>query len=345
MTSLPPKVPARVQNLAQFVSAYNVCLRQEKLLQLGLDNGGVGGTMPLIYIRVLGYLVHHAPTNEGLNNVVREISACETQIQTERELLEVGKYFDHYIRACLGSISNDDDVSPPSFDTITDMIKDTELEKAPRSRYTAKKHALIRDECRCVVTGRYDRRSVKQIQELKDIVNSDLSLRVESTNGVHIFAEFASASVELDSTGRECATTMWGVMARFGYPELADELSGSQVHRLENVFTAVGRFQTLFDEWGVWFVPTSEEDRYKFEAAEVMDLRDYPEYVTFRTHDAVNFPVPSPAYLPIHAACAKVARFSGAAACIDRLYQAMEDATTLDLDGGSAEMLEHASTF
>jgi len=84
------------------------------------------------------------------------------------------------------------------------------------------------------------------------------------------------------------------------------------------------------------------ENKYKLEAAERFILNDYPEYVAFKTPDPVKFPVPSAVYLSIHAACAKVAHLSGAGACIDKFYQDMDDSTTLDPNGASAEMLEHA---
>lgn len=71
-------------------------------------------------------------------------------------------------------------------------------------------------------------------------------------------------------------------------------------------------------------------------------LRDYPEYVTFTTPDPVNLPVPSPTYLAIHAACAKVAHLSGAAERIDEYHRDMEDRKVLDPNGSSANTLEHA---
>ena len=55
-----------------------------------------------------------------------------------------------------------------------------------------------------------------------------------------------------------------------------------------------------------------------------------------------RFHLQSPDYLSIHAACAKVAHLSGAGACIDKLYQDLDDSTTLDPNSGSADMLEHA---
>jgi len=53
-------------------------------------------------------------------------------------------------------------------------------------------------------------------------------------------------------------------------------------------------------------------------------------------------PIPSPTYLAIHAACAKVAHLSGAAECINKFYRDMEDGMILDPNEASAEMLECA---
>jgi len=60
------------------------------------------------------------------------------------------------------------------------------------------------------------------------------------------------------------------------------------------------------------------------------------------TPDPVNLPVPSRTYLAIHATCAKVAHLSGAAECIDAFERDMEDRTTLDPNGTSANILDDA---
>src|SRR6267378_6004983 len=59
--------------------------------------------------------------------------------------------------------------------------------------------ALIRDGYRCVVTGKYDARSVREIRELNELVLSDPSLRREVTQCAHIFAESTNASIERGS--------------------------------------------------------------------------------------------------------------------------------------------------
>lgn len=181
--------------------------------------------------------------------------------------------------------------SRPSFDRIADVIKAT-LVEAPQSHTEAKKNvrldlsfhessltdtcqALIRDGYRCIVTGKYDARSVREIQELNDLILSDPSLRREPTQCAHIFAESTNSSIEPGSakvwplftfpswlliTGihlqRNYAAGMWTVMSRFGHEELPDELNGPNVHRLENVMTLVLPLHVDFDQLMVWFVAT-----------------------------------------------------------------------------------------
>lgn len=98
MTPLPPKLPERLQNDAHVraVNAYDICLRVQGSLQQAVDNGKNVGN-DIIYIRILGYLLHFVPTNVGLKVVVTEIFVAKS----DRDLLNLGKmYFDHYIRAC-----------------------------------------------------------------------------------------------------------------------------------------------------------------------------------------------------------------------------------------------------
>ena len=96
MTSLPSHVPSGLQHSADVVSAYNICLRVEKDLQSTIDKGEKVENN-LVYIRILGYLIHLVPGDRGLKTVVEEISSCHG----EPALLAVGQmYYDHYIRAC-----------------------------------------------------------------------------------------------------------------------------------------------------------------------------------------------------------------------------------------------------
>jgi hypothetical protein len=95
MTSLPPEVSKRFRNIPEIISAYNICLILENTLQLAVDKGEDVGKK-LIYIRILGYLMQHSPTDQGVANVIKEIISAGDN----SDLLDVGKcYFDHFIRA------------------------------------------------------------------------------------------------------------------------------------------------------------------------------------------------------------------------------------------------------
>jgi hypothetical protein len=63
--------------------------------------------------------------------------------------------------------------------------------------------------------------------------------------------------------------------------------------------------------------------------------------VTFTTRDPKKLPLPSPEYLKIHAACAKVAHLLGADEHIDKVLRELEHTKVLSNDGTSAEALEH----
>jgi len=155
MTSLPPEVPKRLRDISDVVSAYNICLTYEKSLQLAIDNGDDVGNKQ-IYIRILGYLIHYVPTDQGLENVVKEISSCADD---DFALLDLGKmYFNHYIRQCTfpnlqfnildltrSTVRANKGRTPvpsnyasrPSFNMVVDMVGDT-LDDAPRVHVNAK---------------------------------------------------------------------------------------------------------------------------------------------------------------------------------------------------------------
>ncbi|KAJ8691654.1 hypothetical protein PTI98_011204 [Pleurotus ostreatus] len=52
--------------------------------------------------------------------------------------------------------------SRPSFDEDAAALE-TAIQEAPRDHSTAKRHALIRDGYRCLITGRYDRAAEKKL--------------------------------------------------------------------------------------------------------------------------------------------------------------------------------------
>jgi len=159
----------------------------------------------------------------------------------------------------------------------------------------------------------------------------------------HILCESTNSSIEPGSYKRDYAASMWAVMSRFGHESLPDELNGSKIHRLENVMTLDNGVHTLFDQLKLWFVSTTEENKYTLDSTrDGLFARSYPKYIKFETPDPVKYPVPSAEYLGLHAACARVAHLSGAGECIDKFSEGGKDGQTLDPRGGSADVLEQA---
>jgi hypothetical protein len=64
--------------------------------------------------------------------------------------------------------------------------------------------------------------------------------------------------------------------------------------------------------------------------------------VTFSTPNQETLPVPSPDYLVLHAACAKIAHMSGPAEHIDRIQRYEDLIRVLANDVSSAYVLENA---
>ena len=111
MTPLPSEIPPRFPYVE---SAYNMCLGLEKSLQEAANEGQNVGK-DLIYIRILGFLFHHVPTDEGLKTIINEVcsTACNSAL-----LLQVGKmYFDHFIRPCTFQVA----LTPLNFNFTSDM--------------------------------------------------------------------------------------------------------------------------------------------------------------------------------------------------------------------------------
>ncbi|KIM47226.1 hypothetical protein M413DRAFT_64063 [Hebeloma cylindrosporum] len=327
MTSLPPEAPKRLHNIADI---------------LAIDKGEEVGNN-LIYIRILGYLLHHMPTDRGLRNLIEEINSCAE----DSAILDVGNvYYGQFIWAFRANRNpNQTYFDSPLFDTSIDIVNDFS-DEAPQSHASATKkvviQALLRDGYRCVVTKIHDSNSIikYEIAKAKESFDADPDQKLVFTSAAHIFPDITNSNTGKDEDNE---WTMWAVMERFGYDTLPDDLNGSKIHRLENVMTLASDVHHYFDQLSIWFAATPGiPNRYRLESPYPQVLQMYPQHVTFTTPDPDNLPVPSPDYLAIHATCAKVAHLSGAGERIDKFYQEMEDCTTLDSGGASAFMLEHA---
>ncbi|KAF8521604.1 hypothetical protein BU17DRAFT_45677, partial [Hysterangium stoloniferum] len=128
---------------------------------------------------------------------------------------------------------------------------------------------------------------------------------------------------------------IWTIMERFGYPTLLNELNDANIHRLENIMTLGPSFHNWFDMLSTWLeeqvslsiLPTdiaklvqpTKPHTYKIKFRSPLQNLDNrcPELISFESKHK-HLPLPSPTYLRIHAACARVCHLSGAAEYIDK---------------------------
>jgi len=164
------------------------------------------------------------------------------------------------------------------------------------------------------------------------------------TRAAHIIPESINAIISGDNEGSdeyEYATSVRAILEHFGQVSL-DGLNGCNIHRLENIITMdYSKQWMMFDRLLIWLEETGVPDQYRVNAREAYYISDITNPVTLTTHEP-QFPLPSPSYLRLHAACAQVAHLSGAGEYIDQVFREMEETHVLAHDGTSAEVLSTA---
>ncbi|KAF9240960.1 hypothetical protein BU15DRAFT_87516 [Melanogaster broomeanus] len=336
MTALPRQheLDLHINHLPLVDRAYSMILQFEQSAKSDKE---------LVHARILGYLIIHGPSDDARETVAREVDSCHGD---ETKLGNLGQFYvEHYIRGFKKykgrTPTPSSHPSRHSFDILKDAVSSEITEPATQHR-VAKRKALRRDNFRCVITGAVDDASAERDPELRQTA---LLLGVTVTHCAHIFPESTNMNISGDGNNkvqRDYAASMWAVMTRFGYGDLPQKLNGSNIHSLENILTLDGNMHEYFDTLKLWFEPTDIPDKYNICWSE--DWRRQVSgalSVQFTTPDPEELPLPSPTYLHIHAACAKVAKLSGAGDYIDKLSRDLEEIRVLSKDGSSAELLKH----
>ncbi|KZT24048.1 hypothetical protein NEOLEDRAFT_1068101, partial [Neolentinus lepideus HHB14362 ss-1] len=167
----------------------------------------------------------------------------------------------------------------------------------------AYKQALLRDNFRCVVSGKMDKQSW----------NSTVKGGACGTQCAHIFGEIINT--DLGEKAKVSAVQAI-VVKKFFILEIyiSKELAGAQIHRLDNILTLDSNLHEYFDNLKLWFEATETANRYNVVSTlDVVFHKDgfnVPHVVTFQF--AQELALPNPRYLHIHASCCRVAHMSGA---------------------------------
>ncbi|KAH7921611.1 hypothetical protein BV22DRAFT_1038422 [Leucogyrophana mollusca] len=233
----------------------------------------------------------------------------------------------------------------PSFEVHkSEMIK--AMAKTDKTKKEVKEQALERDGYACMITGLFDRVSVRRYPEVREKAESGRG--IATTQCAHLFSESAQSSND-----PEYAATSFAMLSLFGLDEQVRRLLGGQVNSLHNVFTMTMQMHLSFDQYELWLeeVPgtTNTYDVCSYDDVFFKYHEKPPRRVTFRVDPAVvaecereGIPppdLPDRTLIAIRSVCARVAHLSGAVEQMDQVQQDVEATMVMANDGSTADLL------
>ncbi|KAF6749695.1 hypothetical protein DFP72DRAFT_1072928 [Ephemerocybe angulata] len=351
MSKLPRTLSGRLQRSTKLVSAYSIILLAERDVEGRALDSPDDTTLQkhLICIRILGYFLEYGPGDKARSLVASEILGSYGDTEG---LLAIGCwYFEHFERLLRYSkqrMERLDSSNPQSRRCSSDWAgygPSTEpVPGVPLTHDDAESLVKRPDNFHCLLTGCPDRRACIDGDDAfrEQVLKENYDGIPSTTYGCHIINLVTDSRVR----GGDYSMSTWAILQRLGLQTVLEELGGHGVHRLENMITAVSDAQMLFNELRIWFVavpnsPNVYEIHHNLERWEFY-AKVQAGKIELKTPDPENCPLPSPRYLEIHAACARVTHFSGAGKYIYKrlLKEDSEDMPPiLDADGSSAGLL------
>ncbi|GJE94029.1 hypothetical protein PsYK624_101970 [Phanerochaete sordida] len=329
-------------------SAYNSVLDAERR--------ATGSDMDLMHARVIGFLMialHDFRGTLKLSAIKQVSKGVRSPLtgQVDSAVYELGEmYRVHLLRAFRKSKGSlpppSQHPSRPSFTTLEDMLKDA-LDGSGKDHESVKNRALARDGFCCMLSGNYgyDRTSVSRLPELKQS-----ALRMVTTNCCYILSESTLQNVDPEdpecNDNREYTGKVLSVLESFGLGSLVRSVSTlNGIHHLSNVLTMSMQLHDLFDDLSLWLEGTGTPHEYNICVSDQLlmpsDIKE--RTVRFWVHvkdvDEETLPLPDPALLALHAACARAVNMSGAAEYMDKIDCDAEDLQVLAEDGSSSGIL------
>lgn len=171
------------------------------------------------------------------------------------------------------------------------------------------------------------------------------NVKVTYTSASHIFPRSINSCIADTNEGGaklDYAASVWAVVERFGEILVVDELNGDSIHRLENVMTMDQVLRIYFDTYWIWLMPTETMNKYQVCSRDPKLIEELPSVARLETPDPVDFPLPDPCYLALHAACAQVSHLSGAREYTEHDLRDLEEMRALAKDGSFASALKFA---
>ncbi|KAH8925826.1 hypothetical protein BT69DRAFT_1077769 [Atractiella rhizophila] len=344
-------LPADFKDTPITESAHGTCRTVERYLKERLEKASGSEatvlTKMLINVRILGRLLEFCPTQAGKEAVARAITSAllegEEYLGTPEfiaKLSELGGHYDKYFirtfRKAKGATpQSSEHPSRPSFDCKSELIKEW-LVPYPKDHRAAKRSALVRDNFRCIISGRLD----SNADDFIDAEDGDAT--IERTECAHIFSEPTNSNSN-DAEMADYASKACTILQTFGYPEIRKELEGHSVHRLSNIMTLSATIRDWFDNLKLWLQPTIVPNVYNVETREDHDRKVFhrykvPRQVTLTTRDP-QLDLPDPKYLGLHSACCRIAHLSGAADYLDKMDRDNHPSSLISLNQEFTDIL------
>ncbi|KAK0239757.1 hypothetical protein EDD85DRAFT_462036 [Armillaria nabsnona] len=297
-------------------TAYAVAQAVESLSPVTVSTRSMS---PQVAGRLLGYMLLEAPTAEGRDNVTFEIASCSGDETRLKQLAQLyAKVYIQTFKANGGRTPGDMDSDESSSGLSEDEEDEEDEEDAPPSsmeetHWETKQNASKRDQRRCILSRYHD---VQYMSDLSHFEPKHPLLSVQEPFGCVREARIipkrqANIADDNRQAKHEYSMRASSILSRFGKTDIFEEL---KVDDLSNMMTLNSSFCELLD--GLDMCLTAVEGRpntYKIEAFDSTILYMISENpVTFTTPDEKSLPLPSPALLALHRACARVAHLSGA---------------------------------
>ncbi|KAK0477722.1 hypothetical protein EDD18DRAFT_1087631 [Armillaria luteobubalina] len=317
--ALPPN-PFSATILPQVYAAFNLCLSLEARAHL-IPLPDPNHPSVVVCARVLGFTLTEA-SDDGRDHMAQFISSGST----DNTLLALGKYYIQRFKLLRAFKSQKGRTPAPSEHPSRPDLHDVQevckyiLQQASLNHSTAKAAALVRDGFHCLIkTHPYDAQYFER--------NRSTITDVGTLRYAHIFPEGLSS--DLGSIEREWVASVWDVTYMFGIH--MEELNGTGIHRLKNILTSSPSLNDFFDQLALpWLEAVvfnlNQPNTYTVVSTIFSVLGRLPSrVVTFTTPNTNALPLPSPAYLVIHAACCRVAHLSGAAEYVEKVLREEEE--------------------
>lgn len=270
-------------------------------------------------VRVMKAFNEHLPP-DGRENFIQHLQS----LHTDEEVRDHAKSLVTGLLTPMRTIRSTPTISPRP--GMEESIKDVSSQSGgPLTRGASlKQHCLSRDDHRCVVT--------KHVDELYTDLNDANAVR-SYVECAHIIP-FSLAKWKNDKEERAKAA-IWVHLIRY-FPAIESKVNFTRdnINDTHNAMILSLELNRSFGRFDFTFEETRVPHRYRLKNYRPQLLRNLPRTTTLSAHD-LDYALPHPELLKIHAAIAQIFHASGLAKHIDKSFQDLTETSVMAKDGST----------